>query len=232
MRLHRFFVKNELPEAGETAVIEESGIVHQWRHVFRFNVGSLAILFDRSGFEFLAQIIEWGLGRAVVLILEKRPNRNIPKREVHLFISIVKSGRFDLAVEKGTELGVSCFHPVLAERSEKKSLNLERLAKIAREASEQSGRHFVPSIQNILPLTEAVNRCSLPIVVLQPSGVRLTQILPADKTPIGFFLGPEGGWSDREINFFKNRDLPLASLGPMTLRTETAAIAVAALTLL
>lgn len=83
-------------------------------------------------------------------------SRTVPtaKKDVWLCMAIVKKDNFEWIVEKGTEIGVNHFVPVVAERSEKKDLNMERLIKIAREASEQSGRGTVPEIHPVMTLED------------------------------------------------------------------------------
>ncbi|NDE68149.1 RsmE family RNA methyltransferase, partial [bacterium] len=127
----------------------------QWRKVFRFKAGDKVILFDGSGFDFLCEIQSYtantqGRGEkssescAEVKILEVMNNVVVPVRETSLFCAVLKKDTFEWVVEKATEMGVSRIVPVLAERSEKKNLNIERLQKIIIEASEQSGRGTLP----------------------------------------------------------------------------------------
>jgi 16S rRNA (uracil1498-N3)-methyltransferase len=152
-------------------------------------------------------------------------------------------------VENATELGVSHVLPILSERSEKKSLNMERLQKIAVEASEQSGRGNIPIIHPITKLEEsfdyvkshiggdkrAIDRVagSLQMLAFHTEGeffsAEANQPIRAWRRPstmqIALFVGPEGGWSEREVELFHKENIPVKCLGKQVLRAETAAIA-------
>jgi 16S rRNA (uracil1498-N3)-methyltransferase len=120
---------------------------------------------------------------------------------------------------------------VIAERSEKKNLNAERLEKIVIEASEQSGRGTVPTIHPVVAFSEAladVVKRKLPGIVFDPSGTKFSQNDFADfsvDANIAAFIGPEGGWSPDEIAAFKQANIPVLSLGQQILRAETATVA-------
>ncbi|OHA24952.1 MAG: hypothetical protein A3C79_03140 [Candidatus Taylorbacteria bacterium RIFCSPHIGHO2_02_FULL_45_28] len=127
-------------------------------------------------------------------------------------------------MEKATELGVTKIIPIMAERSEKKNLNEERLKKIAVEASEQSGRGTVPEIEVIISLEEAVQR--LPrgstSVAFHTEGKPLP--LPIRGGTSVLFIGPEGGWSPKEIEMFHANKIPIFTFGKQVLRSETAVV--------
>jgi 16S rRNA (uracil1498-N3)-methyltransferase len=132
-------------------------------------------------------------------------------------------------VEKATELGVSKIVPIVSERSEKKGFNLMRAQKIAIEASEQSGRVEVPLIGDIEPLKDALESFQGEIVVFDLIGKPFSDAVSwlggeKNNTPINIFVGPEGGWSPKEIEMFKVQKAQIFSLGQLTLRAETASI--------
>ena len=234
MRLHRFYSENVLPAEGEIFRVENFELCHQWRKVFRYNVGSQVIMFDGNGFEALCQIEDFDHAVASLRVGQKRPNRNRPSREVHIFQSLIKKDNLEWFFQKGTELGVSHFHPFISDRSQKKSFNIERASKIVREASEQSGRAVPPNISEVLTMEEAL-KLTFPAVMtaLHGSGDRFSKFLETlANCAIGVFIGPEGGWSDRELAGFEKHHIPLLSLGHQTLRAETAAVAVSTLLLL
>jgi len=136
MRLHRFYTTT--PITSDKFDVSDRDLVHQWRTVFRYNVGSQVILFDGSGIDFLVIITSIRNLGATVEVVEKKKNKNIPKINLTLCVGIIKKDNFELVVQKATELGVLQIISVLCERSEKKNINIERLQKIAIEASEQS----------------------------------------------------------------------------------------------
>jgi 16S rRNA (uracil1498-N3)-methyltransferase len=121
----------------------------------------------------------------------------------------------------------------MAERSEKKSLNEERLKKIAIEASEQSGRSDVPTIGQIMKLEDVILATSgtvnLKRLVFHTEGLNFATYQltnNAVKTSlVGIFIGPEGGWSEKEIELFHKNNMDIVCLGNQVLRSETAVIA-------
>lgn len=228
MRTHRFFVNVPL-SAGKTMEIENPDLINQWRNVFRFKVGDRVILFDGSGFDFLCDIANLTKQNATFSILQAEKNTAVPKREVLLYCSLVKKDKFEWILEKGTEIGVSHFIPLLSERSEKKNLNFERATRIIVEAAEQSGHAVLPVLQPVISLKDAIQTLSAPAVVFDVVGAPFLGV--SSKKSVAVFVGPEGGWSDNERKFFEEKNIPSYTLGTMTLKTETAALAAAVILL-
>jgi len=150
-----------------------------------------------------------------------------------LYLALIKFERFEWAVEKATELGVTRIVPVEANRSEHGLFagahkRLDRWKRIARESSEQSRRLQVPEIGNPTHLPEALidnstHRCWLDE---QPGAVPLLHAYafhPGDAAAV--LIGPEGGWIDAERRQFSDAGWTAASLGPSILRAETAVCA-------
>ena len=128
-------------------------------------------------------------------------------------------------VEKATELGVSKIVPVVSERSEKKGFNLERMLKIAIEASEQCGRVDVPILESSQQLADSIKDCKEEIIVFDPSGTPPSPpLVQGREGATSVFIGPEGGWTEKELEIFKQKEAKILSLGSLTLRAETAAI--------
>jgi 16S rRNA (uracil1498-N3)-methyltransferase len=235
MRLHRFYIEQRVGEKGEI-ILTNPDLIHQLANVFRFKVGQLVILFDGSGSEFEAEITTLGK-KEIKLKIIKTIKKNLNQKKVSLYLSLIKKSNFELAIEKCTEIGVMEIHPIISERSEKKDLNLERLNKIVKEASEQSGRVTLPTLYDIKTLELAVSQ----VVKEGKMGVVFHTVNPLnppcqgeigkpspDKGRVGeelcLFVGPEGGWSDSEMNLFKQNNFQILSLGQNILRAETAAI--------
>lgn len=230
MRFHRFFIEQEIPESGEIKVADNN-LIHQWGKVFRFKAGDQVILFEGTGYDYVSEIISLDKNQGVLKVVEKIQNKNIPKKEIHLFQSIIKKDNFEWVLEKGTELGVSYFHPIISERSEKKNINFERASKIIKEASEQSGRGNLPILGDLIDLKESLSN-DFSSVAFHPAGDKFSKDDFKNEKIIGIFIGPEGGWSDRELEIFKEKGVKVLSLGSQILRAETAAIAVSSLLLL
>jgi 16S rRNA (uracil1498-N3)-methyltransferase len=210
MKLHRFFV----PHIEDVFTVTDADQIHQWKRVFRMKTGDKALFFDGSGFEFLGEFTDLDKEFAEVKILEKTLKPELKK--LTLAISIPKKDNFELIIEKATELGVTTIIPLISERTEKKNVNMDRARKIALEASEQSGRVTVPEIHEPVVL----QNFNLAAVVLDPRGER------REITEDVLMIGPEGGWSEKEIEYFKSKNLPIVSIGEQVLRVETAAIAI------
>ncbi len=230
MRLHRFFVPESILDR-DTVVIHNSDLLHQLKNVFRFTVGGQIILFDNSGYDYHALISSFDKGAVTVSIVSKKESENTPSRELYMFFSLIKKDNIEWILEKGTELGVSHFIPIVSDRSEKKGLNVERARKIILEASEQSGRGIVPTLHEITSFDTAL-QSEFPCFAFDPKGDVFTIEHIHTYSPLGIFIGPEGGWTDRELFLFKKQNIKVHTLGGQILRAETAAIAVSSLILL
>ena len=231
MRLHNFFIEQKIGDRSRVEV-SDSDLVHQWRHVFRLNTGAVVVLLDNSGFEYTAQFTTLNYLKAEFAILEKRKNKLLPKKEIFLFQSLIKADKFEWILEKGTELGVSHFRPVLTHRSVAKKLNLARARKIIKESAEQSGRGILPSLYEPMKLEELLSTYEFPYVAFDPTGKPWTHKDFETTNALGVLIGPEGGWSEQELALLNDKKIPLISLGSQILRAETAAVAVSSLLLL
>lgn len=227
MRLHRFYVKEKIV-AKSDLVIKSDSLSNQIGHVFRLKKGDSVILFDGSGNDYECKIEDLKRDSVALKVGEGNPSRFVLTRRVFLYQSIIKKDKFEWIVEKATELGVTDIIPVLAERSEKKSLNEERLQKICIEASEQSGRGDIPSINPIIDLSKSdlSKDCPGELIVFHTEGDLFSSELDSKENnkTLSIFIGPEGGWSPREINMFHALKIPIYSLGKQVLRSETAAV--------
>jgi 16S rRNA (uracil1498-N3)-methyltransferase len=190
------------------------------------------VLFDNSGFEYLAQFDELSYRKAKFSILEKRKNKFSPKKEIFLFQALIKSDRFEWILEKGTELGIKSFRPIVSSRFVGKKFNLPRALKIIKESSEQSGRAVLPTITEPVSLSEALRAAPPSVAAFDAHGAPFCDSKLKNCYSMSLFIGPEGGWSEQELSLFREQNIALFSLGTQTLRSETAAIAAAALLLL
>jgi 16S rRNA (uracil1498-N3)-methyltransferase len=258
MKMHRFYVAekrlSQISPGGVFDVVDDA-LMNQLKRVFRFHVGDSIIIFDGDGQDHGCLIKEFLKDKIILQINRSFPSRFMPDREIWLCAAIIKKDKFEWIVEKATELGVSHIVPILSERSEKKSLNMERLQKIAAEASEQSGRGNVPIIHSIIELEKSIKyikkipnsksqvpnnnqtsiinnqtetASSVQMLVFHTEGESVQgEALYKDKI-VALFIGPEGGWSEREVELFHKENVPVKSLGKQVLRAETAAVAVLA----
>jgi 16S rRNA (uracil1498-N3)-methyltransferase len=232
MRLHNFFIEQKLKSSDGEILVADPEKIHQWLRVFRFGPSDRIVLLDDSGSEFVAEFVAITPGAATLQILEARQNLKIPAQEVFLFQSLIKSDKFEWVLQKGTELGVSRFMPVLADHSEKKSLNFDRCKKIIVEASEQCGRGTLPKLYEVMKVEEAFDQYDARAVVFHPDAPRFDKRDFIAEKRLAVFVGPEGGWSEREMFLFKQKNVPVYSFSSLVLRSETAAIALSSLILL
>ena len=225
MRLHRFYVNKPL---GEEIVVEnvdgEKEMMHQWTHVFRYTSGDEVILFspETPGTDFLYHISS--ISKQEITLLPVSSSSNIiPGREVTLVMTLVKKDTFETITRQATELGVTRIIPVTASRSEKKNLNFERLETIATEAAEQSGRGTVPVISQILTFSEALDEAKDCINIV--GSLQGEKGFAADKNKLCLWVGPEGGWTEKEEAEFRNKGFTLVKLTDTVLKADTAATA-------
>jgi 16S rRNA (uracil1498-N3)-methyltransferase len=155
--------------------------------------------------------------------------------QVTVYLSIFKFDRLEWAVEKLTELGASRIVPVIAQRTEQHlakaaEKRVERWRKLAREAAQQSRRVTAPEIANAAPLAKAIADEQGNRIVLSEAEERtwLKTVLSGSKPPLALAFGPEGGWTEGELQVFNDYAWQAASLGHTILRAETAAIAAVA----
>lgn len=232
MRLHRFYVEQSL---GEVIVIQRKELLEQWSKVLRYKRGSQVIIFNGEGVD-VTYVLDTISPSEVTLLAQSRTPAYIPIRKVCLCVSIVKKDTFELITQKATELGVTTIIPILSDRSEKKNINIERLATIVREGSEQCGRGDIPTVLEIHSLEKALlyTENSTHSFVCDTFGTTLPlqEALASisKNSDIALFIGPEGGWTDAEREHFIAHHVQPVSLGKTVLRAETAAIVACAYT--
>jgi 16S rRNA (uracil1498-N3)-methyltransferase len=225
MRTARFFVPAEWVAIGAQAFSIPAGSLHkQITTVLRLKVGDAINLLTNDGQEFEAQITQ--ITRSSILgDLTKTWPAIKPEPDLMLCAAVTKKDTFEWTLQKGTELGVSKFIPLITDRVIKRPDSVsKRWLDIIREASEQSGRRTLPSILEPMSLTAAIsatNQCTQ--ILLSETGGKSWPKLHSS-TCAAIFIGPEGGFSDKEIQLAETKKLHLVTLGNLVLRAETAAI--------
>lgn len=204
---------------------------HQVKNVLRLEIGEEVVLVDGRGKEAIAKIVEYNKDFVGVEILEVKTSQNEPTRQVVLYCSILKHENFELVAQKATEVGVAEIVPIICERTVKTGLKYERLRKIIKEAAEQSGRGVVPKLREAISFKEAAIGAKDDSVnfLFDAVGAKLlmsdiNSLAQQKKARVGVFIGPEGGWGEKEIILAKEAGFKITSLGKLTLRAETAAI--------
>lgn len=226
MRLHRFYVGDQV-RLDHYVWLRDERIIAQWQKVLRYRAGQQVVLFDGSEHERLYTITEFQKDAAHLELVTDFA-RKLPNREVYLFWSLLKKDKNDWVLQKCTELGVTHFIPVLAERSEKTGFNVERAEKIVIEAAEQCGRGDIPKIREPLLLQTAIHEYARKIPLVVSEQYELTKQKSPNYKEVGVLIGPEGGWSEAEKQIFVSQELGKLFLGDFTLRAETACVVAAA----
>ena len=218
MRLHRFYTAESLDK---NLIYKNTDHLHQWKNVFRYKSGDNIILFG-DGYEHIYEIKE--ILKKEACLQEISKTKSIAQeQEMTLVMSLIKKESFELVLQKGTEIGVTKFVPLITERSLQKIYNTERLGKILTEAAEQSGWGFVPEISSPIKYEDYINKTDC--VLIDFSGKNITG---NDKNKIkNILIGPEGGFSEKEILLAKKYKVNIIKLNTGILRAETAAIVMA-----
>jgi len=159
--------------------------------------------------------------------------------QLTLLLAIFKFDRMEWAIEKVTELGVSRIIPIIARRTDTHlaaaaAKRAERWRRIALQASEQSRRTSPPEVSDPIKLSGVLAPPSGLKIVLSEREEQLKLIEidpPEDVSEIRLAIGPEGGWTEEELEMFHQTGWVSATLGPTILRAETAAIASTAITM-
>ncbi len=231
MKLQRFFIDSGTIRGNEV-ILDNKEIISQIKKVLRLRAGDKVIFLDGSGKEYVSVIKEIGNSVINCGIESSAENKNEPELKIVLCQALCKKDKFEWVLQKGTEIGVSKFVPVLAERSEKFGLNRERAEKILREAAEQSERGVVPKMDEIQKFNEALRQAQGISILLDRSGEPINKFnLKLTTNNLKLFVGPEGGWTEAELELAKKSGADIVSLGSRVLRTETAGMAAAAILL-
>lgn len=234
MRLHRFYVSQPL---GEEVVLEDSLIIKQWLKVFRYKLGDFVILFNGDGYDYTYTLTKASPAICFLTLSEKR-EVPLPTRASFLFLAVIKKDLFELVVEKATESGITDIVPLITEHTENKNLNIERLTTIIKEATEQCGRNDLLRLHKMLTFSDSFsflasnNIHPVNTYITTLFGEPLPEILAkrfsskenTQATSTAFLVGPEGGWSEDEERFIKDKNVTRVSLGTTVLRAETAGI--------
>lgn len=193
---------------------------HHIQKVLRGRPGDFFEVVSAGERLFLAKLQE--RGRAA--IAEEIPVVRESSADVTLYQAVPKGQHMDLVVEKATEMGVDRIVPLTTERVVLKvnESKVDRWRRLAEAAARQSLQMRVPEVSEPLPFPEAVGRA--PDGVLLHNGERLPALEDVIGDPASLFVGPEGGWSEEEMEMAGEAGLVFAGLGPYRLRSETAGL--------
>jgi 16S rRNA (uracil1498-N3)-methyltransferase len=223
-----------------TLVAEEA---RHLREVLRLKPGDEVYVFNGEGKEFLSRIEESRRDTAhLQIIREVEPARPESQLQLTLALALLKGEKFDLVVQKATELGVARIVPVITKHADIRlrdesdaAKRVTRWQRIAMEAAKQSGRAVVPGVASVISFSSLIERegeRSNSLMFSERDGQSLLKSkenMAADAKQLTALVGSEGGWSDEELAKVRAAGWAIVTLGGRTLRAETAAIAVVAL---
>ena len=226
MNLTRSFVNQEF-FLNKKIILEKSSSHHLIK-VLRKKEGDELVLFDGKGnscLGIISKIHRSEVQLDVIDIFEKSLRSGI---EINLGQSLIKNDAFNLTIQKATELGVTSFHPLITDRSELKiKMTRNRSLRwnlIARGACEQCGENWLPIIEDPIKLDRwAANEESKIKIVLYPNADNKISDFKY-KDSVSLAIGPEGDFSDYEVDSLTEKGFIPVSIGKRILRAETAAI--------
>ena len=234
--MHRFFVPSEWTDDDRVEIHGE--VAHRIGRVLRLTPGAEIVLFDGTGMEWTVRLHSVARDHAAGRVLSSEKGRGEPTVRLTLYQGVMKGSKFDWTLQKGTELGVSCFVPMDCRRSvprirrESQPARLARWRKIIVEAAEQSGRAVIPDVADPVTFQEVCDALERApgLVVLPWEGESAKSLSAAvseapDSKEVALVIGPEGGLDPEEVDYARGKGLEPVSLGRRILRAETAGIA-------
>jgi len=249
--MHRFFVSPDQLEDDRVTITGPA--VHHIRDVLRLCAGDSIVVLDSSGWERETEIVEVGREQVVGRVINRALATGEPRTKVSLFQGVLKSKHFELVLQKGTELGIVEFVPLISQRCVIAGLDdvnkkMVRWQHIVREAAEQSRRGRLPNLQPAMIFPQACERAKraggLSLMPWEEeNGINLklvfgkeqkkskgkrTPSFPTNPFSINLFIGPEGGFTPEEVTLARHYGIVSITLGPRILRAETAGLVAAA----
>ncbi len=204
----------------------------------RMQVGELVVVCDGKLNDYVCEIVNIKKDQVLLKVLKKGKNKAEPTVKLHLYQAIPKLNKLEYIIQKSVELGVSSITPIISRRcvailtKEKIQKKLIRFQKIAKQAAQQSGRGIIPAINFALKYEELfknVEKSDLNIMFYEYGETNLNSIKTKGVKNINIIVGSEGGFEKAEVEFAKNYDFIIASLGNRILRCETASLSASVL---
>jgi 16S rRNA (uracil1498-N3)-methyltransferase len=242
--MHRFYVNTD--QIKEKSITITGQDVNHIKNVLRMKPGDELVICDGQGKDcycIINRVCDHEVIASVKLVSDT--DTELPVK-ITLFQGLPKSDKMELIIQKAVELGVYEIVPVMMSRSvvkysddKKETKKLERWQAIAESAAKQSGRGFIPRVCKVMSFKEAVTYAGkLDWAVLpyeNAKGMKDTKEALGrlkDCKTAGFFIGPEGGFEDSEVELARDENITSVSLGRRILRTETAGLALLSMIML
>ena len=212
-------------------------ISHQIARVLRLKTDDTVVVLNNQGIQYEVKLVDINPQQCIGEILTQNPTSTEPDHKLHLFIALTQREKFEWLLQKCTELGVTNFTPVITERSIVISENdfikkKGRWQRILKEAAEQSRRGKIPGLNAPIEFERAINYTTQWKLIAweDEADTSIDEILSGSiHSEIALLVGPEGGFSQKEILIAKEQSWQTFSLGKRILRMETAAIVASAL---
>jgi len=238
--MHRFYVYKEDIVDNKT-VIRGDDVKHITR-VLRFDKGDNIVVCDRDNTDYNGQIMEIKKEEIIVnLSCPRETGTECPVR-ITIFQSIPKAAKMELLIQKGTELGIDSYIPVITSRTvvnldKKKSIDkkITRWQKIAEEAAKQSRRGRIPRILEPVTFRQALRGLENFDLSIMPCVAERTRTIAdvpgrrGDIDSIAVFIGPEGGFDEAEVFQARDEGIYTIKIGPRILRTETTGLVISSI---
>lgn len=228
----KFFVSKE--NINDHIITLEGDNAKHIGNVLRAKIGDKITVCDGEGRDYECEIEEITKGSVAAKITDIFSNNNEPSIKITLYQGLPKADKMELVIQKCIEIGIDRIVPVKTEHTVvklegKEEKKLQRWNKIAEAAAKQCGRGKIPRVCGIMSFKDAVIEASgLDSAIIPYEKERDNSLKSFAKEfrgeSIGIFIGPEGGFSEEEISFAKERGISSVTLGRRILRTETAGL--------
>ena len=243
MTRRRFYAPPEAFAPDHKSVVLNPDETRHLRNVLRLGTGDEVYLFDGAGREFRGEIDGLKRDRTNVRITEEViPSARESNLNLTMAVALLKGEKFDLVIQKLTELGVSCVVPVITKRADVRIRNdndaerkLIRWRRIVMEATKQCGRARLMTVDSPISFDECITRfrveSELRLMFAERDGASLSAaaVNQATSEKVAALVGPEGGWTDDEINQARDTGWQIVTVRGRIMRAETAAVTFAAL---
>jgi 16S rRNA (uracil1498-N3)-methyltransferase len=230
MQRHRFYAPPA--QINDTQITLNEDEAHHLTRVLRLSTGAQVFAFDGAGNEY-ACVVSHTDKRTATLTIERQLTDAVESPlELTLAQALVKGDKFDLIVQKATELGVTRVVPLITENSdirkaeERAENKLARWRRIALEATKQCGRRRLLEISEPIRFVDfcVSDKSKIRWLLAERDGAHSPFQPIANATSATVAVGPEGGWSDDELKCARQNQYAVLQLGTRILRTETAAL--------
>lgn len=212
--------------------------VNHIKNVLRMRVGDVLSCNDSKGIVYKCRIEEFKENEIMLAVLEKEKSEAELPLKISLFQGLPKADKMELIIQKAVETGVYDIYPVINERSvvkldaKKAAQKTERWQKIAESAAKQSGRAIIPVVHEPIDYRKALELAKndnkeILLPYENAEGMAYSKKVieeTINKESCAIFIGPEGGFSEAEVDLAKENDAKIISLGHRILRTETAGL--------